>query len=113
MEKRKEKISLFKKAVDTFGADLQSLVTCEELSEVIQAISKMQRFKSDLKNKKSPIITKEEYEEFSKLRLHILEEIVDSEIMFLQLFEIYQFTKEEKEAIARRKIAKLKGKLDA
>lgn len=111
MERKKEKISLFKKAVDHFGADLQALVACEELSELIQAISKMQRFKDNLKKKNIQIVSDEEYKKFQELRANILEEIVDCEIMFLQLFEIFNLKKEEKKIIAKYKIERLRGKL--
>lgn len=111
MGKTEEKITLFKKAVEHFGKDLQLMVTCEEVGELIQAISKMQRFKADLSKKEPTDISNADIEEFQRLRLHILEEIIDSEIMFLQIFEIFDFTREERKIISRQKLDKLKGKL--
>ncbi|CUN12296.1 MazG nucleotide pyrophosphohydrolase domain-containing protein [Turicibacter sanguinis] len=76
-----------KKAVETFGADLQQMVAIEEIGELLQAISKRARGKDNRDN--------------------LAEEIADVEIMLEQLKYIHNCPIEV-ELWKARKLDKLK-----
>lgn len=74
-----------KKALDTFGAAIQQVVAMEEMGELIQAISKAIRCKTN----------------------NVEEEIADVEIMLMQLRLIFDNGKVNK--IKQSKLSKLKS----
>lgn len=82
--KNDESIVICKKAVETFGAAIQQVVAMEEMGELIQAISKSIRCKTN----------------------NVEEEIADVEIMLMQLRLI--FNNEKVEEIKQAKLKRLK-----
>lgn len=84
---------ILQKAVDAFG-DQQKIVACEELAELIQAISKYERY---------PTV---------KTRENVLEEIVDVGIMLGQLELLFEYTDAEVKYMLKKKISKLERVLN-
>lgn len=84
---------ILSKAIDTFGAEKQTLVAVEELSELQKELLKnVNRGEDNLD--------------------HIKEEIVDVIIMIKQLVLIYGFTDEDLDKIMNYKLKRLRGYLD-
>lgn len=86
---------IHRKAVEYFGHDLQMTVACEELAELIQAVSKYQRDKAN-----------------PKCRDNIIEEIVDVGIMIGQIAEILQIKPVELESMKKFKLERLDKRID-
>lgn len=93
--------NILKKAISTYGADLQVLVAIEEMAELQQAIVK-------LKRAKAKDTTTAEYK---KLVLHIAEEIADVKIMLEQLELIFGCDREVA-CYMEYKIKRLKKRLE-
>ena len=87
-----------RKAVETFGVDLQQMVAMEELGELIQAISKIARWECSQS-------TLSEYID------NLAEEIADVEIMLEQLKQCYGCHIQTND-YKRRKLEKLKSMVE-
>ncbi len=87
-----------RKAVETFGVDLQQMVAMEELGELIQAISKIARWECSQS-------TLSEYID------NLAEEIADVEIMLEQLKQCYGCHIQANDH-KRRKLDKLKSMVE-
>lgn len=79
-----EEQMLYEKAIKTYGQDMQVNVAMEEMAELIQALVKYRRSKSE------------------KNLAHIWEEIADVQIMINQLKIIYDGEEKVLEQIARK-----------
>lgn len=86
------------KSIDNYG-HVQLLMVCEEMGELIQAISKMERL-MDEKDKKH------------KHRQHIIEEIADVQIMLDELMLYYDINPDEVKNFKNEKIQRLKKRMD-
>ena len=89
---RKYKNILCRSAVKKYGAELQKFVACEEMAELIQAISK------DLRGDKN--------------KKNIIEEIVDVNIMLNQLVYIYNISEKELDKSYLKKLSKLHTRIN-
>lgn len=87
MMKIGEMMTIFEKAIETYGADLQKQVAIEEMAELTKEICKDFRGKGN--------------------REHIIEEIADVDIMLQQLMIMYDITTEEMLNAVGIKIARL------
>lgn len=83
---------MIKEIVDHFGIDLQKFVACEEMAELIQALSKNVRGQDNLEN--------------------IKEEIVDVQIMLDQLRYIFDYCEEDFALDRMIKLVKVREKID-
>lgn len=81
-------MDILDKAIAFYGADNQMMQTCEELSELIQAIIKYRRYGEE----RAP---------------NIAEEIADCEIMIEQVKRIMEFTEYDIAAWKKRKLERL------
>lgn len=95
--KKKIKKSM-EKSIDNYG-QVQLLMVCEEMGELIQAISKMERL-MDSKDKKN------------RHKQHIIEEIADVQIMLDELMLYYHIDPDEVKAFKDDKIQRLKKRMD-
>ena len=86
------------KSIDNYGP-VQLLMICEEMGELIQAISKMERL-MDGKDKKN------------KHKQHIIEEIADVQIMLDELMLYYDIDPDEVKNLKSEKIQRLKKRMD-
>ena len=86
-----EMMTIFEKALETYGADLQKQVAIEEMAELTKEICKDFRGKGD--------------------REHIIEEIADVDIMLQQLMIMYDITTEEMLNAVGTKIIRLSKRL--
>ena len=86
------------KSIDNYG-HVQLLMVCEEMAELIQAISKMERL-MDGKDKKN------------RHKQHIIEEIADVEIMLDELMLYYNIDPNDVKAFKNDKIERLKKRMD-
>ena len=86
-----EMMTIFEKAIETYGADLQKQVAIEEMAELTKEICKDFRGKGD--------------------REHIIEEIADVDIMLQQLMIMYDITTEEMLNAVGTKIIRLSKRL--
>jgi NTP pyrophosphatase (non-canonical NTP hydrolase) len=86
------------KSIDNYG-QVQLLMVCEEMGELIQAISKMERL-MDEKDKKH------------KHKQHIIEEIADVQIMLDELMLYYNIDPSEVKQFKEDKIERLKKRMD-
>lgn len=93
---------VYKKAVSTWGKNIQIYVATEEMGELIQALSKYLR---------SNYLRSEKDNEYC-LTDNIIEEIVDVEIMLGQLKEIFDPTGEMSEKFFEAKLKRLENKLN-
>lgn len=84
------------KSIDNYG-QVQLLIACEEMGELIQAISKMERV-MDSKSKKLR----------KKLKAHIVEEIADVLIVLDELMLYYDIDIDDIEKVKDEKITRLK-----
>lgn len=84
-------MTIFEKAIETYGADLQKQVAIEEMAELTKEICKDFRGKSN--------------------REHIIEEIADVDIMLQQLMIMYDITIDEILNAVGIKIARLDERL--
>lgn len=91
MMKIGEMMTIFEKAIETYGADLQKQVAIEEMAELTKEICKEFRGKGN--------------------REHIIEEIADVDIMLQQLMIMYDITTEEMLNAVGIKIARLDKRL--
>ena len=92
--KENESRIIFMDAISRFGEAVQMFVAAEEMGELTQAMSKIIRGNTS-----------------AAAREHLLEEIVDVEIMLEQLKIIFNYDEKEVEWMRRRKINRLKNKL--
>lgn len=86
------------KSIDSYG-HVQLLMVCEEMAELIQAISKMER----LMNEK---------DKNHKHKRHIIEEIADVQIMLDELMLYYDINPDEVKNFKNEKIQRLKKRMD-
>ncbi len=86
------------KSIENYG-HVQLLMVCEEMAELIQAISKMERL-MDEKDRKH------------KHKQHIIEEIADVEIMLEELMLYYHIDKDDVEDVKDEKINRLRKRMD-
>ena len=84
-------MSTLKKAIDTYGKDMQLTVAVEEFSELIKEICKHKRGRDNRDN--------------------IIEEMADCYIMLGQLEIIFDVKGEEIDNEIRKKLARLKNRL--
>ena len=91
-----------RKAVETFGVDIQQIVAMEELGELIQAISKIARWECS---------QSEDLETLSEYIDNLAEEIADVEIMLEQLKYIHNCPIEV-ELWKAKKLDKLKSMVE-
>ena len=91
-----------RKAVETFGVDLQQMVAMEELGELIQAISKIARWECS---------QSEDLETLSEYIDNLAEEIADVEIMLEQLKQCHGFNIRVNDH-KRKKLDKLKSMVE-
>jgi NTP pyrophosphatase (non-canonical NTP hydrolase) len=96
MKKQKIRKSM-EKSIDSYG-HVQLLMVCEEMAELIQAISKMERL-MDAKDKNH------------KHKQHIIEEIADVEIMLDELLLYYNIKREDVNKVKSEKIERLKKRM--
>ena len=82
-------MNIFEKAIQKFGAEHQKMMAIEEMSELMQAISKHNRNPSE------------------KTRMNLLEEIADVSIMCAQLMCIYGITDKDLDKMLDIKLEKL------
>jgi NTP pyrophosphatase (non-canonical NTP hydrolase) len=96
MKKTKDKDykKSMEKTIDNYG-QVQLLIACEEMGELIQAISKMERAAFSKADK-------------GKLKNHIVEEIADVLIILDELLLYYGIDVEEVDKAKNMKIARLK-----
>lgn len=87
------------KSIDNYG-QVQLLIACEEMGELIQAISKMERA---IGNKPKKIR--------KKLKSHIIEEIADVLIVLDELVLYYDIDIDEIEKIKNEKMTRLKKRV--
>ena len=85
---------IYKKAIEEYGAFLQTVVAIEEMAELQKELSKALRMNLDRKN----------HDE-------IVEEIADVEIMLAQLKIIFEITDEELDGYKRYKLQRLERNL--
>lgn len=97
MSSKKAKKSM-EKSIDNYG-HVQLLMVCEEMAELIQAISKMERL-MDEKDRKH------------KHRQHIIEEIADVQIMLDELQLYYHIDPDEVKKFKNEKIKRLTKRMD-
>lgn len=86
-----EMMTIFEKAIETYGADLQKQVAIEEMAELTKEICKDFRGKGN--------------------REHILEEIVDVSIMLEQLQIMYDISTSEMLRAVESKVKRLEERL--
>ena len=86
-----EMMTIFEKAIETYGADLQKQVAIEEMAELTKEICKDFRGKGN--------------------REHILEEIVDVSIMLEQLQIMYGISSSEMLRAVESKVKRLEERL--
>lgn len=86
------------KSIDNYGP-VQLLMICEEMGELIQAISKMERL-MDAKDKNH------------KHKRHIIEEIADVQIMLDELMLYYNIDPNEVKSFKDDKITRLKKRMN-
>lgn len=86
-----EMMTIFEKAIETYGADLQKQVAIEEMAELTKEICKDFRGKGN--------------------REHILEEIVDVSIMLEQLQIMYGISTAEMFKVVGSKVKRLEERL--
>lgn len=86
-----EMMTIFEKAIETYGADLQKQVAIEEMAELTKEICKDFRGIGD--------------------REHILEEIVDVSIMLEQLQIMYDISTSEMLRAVESKVKRLEERL--
>lgn len=91
-----------RKAVETFGADLQQMVAIEEIGELLQAISKIARWECS---------QSEDLEILLEYIDNLAEEIADVEIMLEQLKQCYGCHIQANDH-KRRKLDKLKSMIE-
>ena len=84
-------MTIFEKAIETYGADLQKQVAIEEMAELTKEICKDFRGKGN--------------------REHILEEIVDVSIMLEQLQIMYGISTAEMFKVVGSKVKRLEERL--
>jgi NTP pyrophosphatase (non-canonical NTP hydrolase) len=96
--KKKEIKKSMEKSIDNYG-HVQLLMVCEEMGELIQAISKMERL-MDEKDRKH------------KHRQHIAEEIADVQIMLDELMLYYHIKADDVQTIKNEKIERLKKRMN-
>ena len=86
-----EMMTIFEKAIETYGSDLQKQVAIEEMAELTKEICKDFRGKGN--------------------REHILEEIVDVSIMLEQLQIMYDISTSEMLSAVESKVKRLEERL--
>ena len=74
-----------------YGEELQSIVHCEECAELIQAVSKMRRYKN------APAKV------YNSCRDNLVEEIADVLICIQQMMDMYKITEKELQATVTMK----------
>lgn len=84
-------MTIFEKAIETYGADLQKQVAIEEMAELTKEICKDFRGKGD--------------------REHIIEEMADVAIMFEQLMIMYNISESELATVTSNKLIRLEERL--
>ena len=101
--KASEEKAIYRKAIETFGADEQLNIAKEECAELIKALSKHHR-----------VHTFESYDKRKVQRAvnNVLEELVDVEIMLDQIKMIYGFTDKRISEIKEFKLERLESKWD-
>lgn len=82
---------IMKKAIDTYGKDMQCMVAIEEMSELIKEISKDKRYANN--------------------KEHIIEEIADVSIMLEQLKIIYAIDESDIQKVHNAKMKRLREKV--
>ena len=91
MMKIGEMMTIFEKAIETYGADLQKQVAIEEMAELTKEICKDFRGKGD--------------------REHIIKEMADVAIMFEQLRIMYNISESELATVTSNKLIRLEERL--
>lgn len=81
------------KSIDNYG-QVQLLMACEEMGELIQAISKMERLMDSKEERK-------------KYKRHIVEEIADVQIMLDELMLYYKIDKDDVAKMKEEKLERL------
>lgn len=102
---KKSRMQVLDEIIELRGVDQQLVKACEELAELIQAITKYLGVKSDEKDINKPS---------SKIigaRDNIIEEIVDTSIMIEQVKKIIRTTDSELNLIREFKIKRLKERI--
>lgn len=97
MNKKKIKKSM-EKSIDNYG-QVQLLMVCEEMGELIQAISKMERLMDSKEERK-------------KYKGHIIEEIADVSIMLDELMLYYNIKHSDVEKMKEEKLERLKKRME-
>lgn len=95
MELTKEQVKTLEKSIKTYGAEKTLLVCIEELSELIQAVTKMERYPDE----------KERYE-------NIIEEIADVVVSIQYLKKIYCITDNQINIQIDKKITRQKIRME-
>lgn len=90
----KKAYKIMKKAIKKYGVEKQLLVCMEELAELVQAISKMERYPDD-----------EKYKE------HLVEEMSDVLICLDYLALIYEIDESKIDEIWSKKLKRLKERM--
>lgn len=97
MKKKMIKKSM-EKSIDNYG-QVQLLMACEEMGELIQAISKMERLMDSKEERK-------------KYKAHIIEEIADVSIMLDELMLYYNIKHSDVEKAKENKLERLKKRMN-
>lgn len=98
MSSNKKAKKSMEKSIDNYG-HVQLLMVCEEMAELIQAISKMERL-MDEKDRKH------------KHKQHIIEEIADVQIMLDELMLYYHIDHEDVKKLKEDKIQRLMKRMN-
>lgn len=107
MNEEKES-ELYNKAITTWGIIPQELMMIEEASELIKAILKLQRFSNRKITLEDSI---EEYQkELQRLRLNLVDEMVDTQIMLNQMKIIHNY-KDDYDRIYQEKLERTAKRL--
>ncbi len=92
-----------KKIIDFYGDQVQSIVHCEELGELIQAISKVQRTK----------ILPSTFNERVIARYNLIEEMADVFIILQQMIDMYAISEHEIQDTINKKCIRQEERLNA
>lgn len=92
------------KVLAHYGQDAQSLVHCEELAELIQAVSKMRRVKR-------AFLAGEDVDD-SEAYNNLVEEIADVLICMEQMQEMYEIPDHELQNMIFKKVARQEERMD-
>ena len=92
-----------KPVIDCYGKDTQSMIHCEETSELIHAISKLYRVTH------TPATCRER----DNARLNLIEEIADTLISIKQMIEMYEITELELQGVINLKCKRQEERVNA